>query len=123
MVVAAIGLGGCRAAEPPAAPAAPPLPPGLPTAMSEAVFADAANRAGVAREAVRIDRVESVTWRDGSLGCPQPDRLYTQALVPGWRIALTAGPRAMVYHASRRGGWLWCPPGRAQEPLPRDVAI
>lgn len=117
MVVAAIGLCDCRAAEPVAGPAA-----ALPAAMSDAVRADAANRASVAPEAVRIDRVESVTWRDGSLGCPQPDRLYTQALVPGWRIALTAGSRTIVYHASRRGGWLWCPPGRAQDPLPRDAA-
>lgn len=63
-------------------------------------------------------RTESVTWRDGALGCPSSDRMYTQALVPGWRIVVTDGSRSATYHASRSGRWVLCPPGRAQEPLP-----
>lgn len=63
-------------------------------------------------------RTESVTWRDGALGCPSSDRMYTQALAPGWRIVVTDGARVATYHASRSGRWLLCPPERAQEPLP-----
>ena len=28
------------------------------------------------------------TWNDGSLGCPQPGELYTQALVDGFQVVL-----------------------------------
>ena len=60
---------------------------------------------------------QDVTWSDGSLGCPQPGRMYAQALVPGWRVLVRAADgREGAYHASRRGQWLWCPPGRAQAP-------
>ena len=66
-------------------------------------------------------RTESVTWRDGAFGCPSSDRMYTQALVPGWRIVVTDGSRSATYHASRSGRWLLCPPERAQQPLPGDA--
>jgi hypothetical protein len=84
------------------------------------VLADARQRTGDAT--ARITRTESVTWPDGSLGCPQPDRLYTQALVPGWRLSVLAGGRELDYHAAVRGQWLLCPPGRATGPVP-DAAI
>lgn len=42
--------------------------------------------------------VEEVTWRDGSLGCPQPERRYTQALVNGSRIVLRYGAAVFAYH-------------------------
>ncbi len=28
------------------------------------------------------------TWNDGSLGCPEPGELYTQALVDGFQVVL-----------------------------------
>ena len=96
-----------------------PLNKGLDEVI-QAARADAGRRAG-ADAAVRS--VDSVTWRDGSLGCPQPGRLYTQALVPGWRIRIDAGGQLFQYHANRRGAWLWCPPDRAQEPAPGDARI
>jgi hypothetical protein len=39
-------------------------------------------------------------WRDGSLGCPQPDMMYTQALVDGYLIQLSAGSRLYNYHGA-----------------------
>jgi len=48
-----------------------------------------------------------------------PGRMYTQALVPGWRLEIGApGQVPLLYHASRRGGWLWCARERAQPALP-----
>jgi hypothetical protein len=64
---------------------------------------------------------EAVTWSDGSIGCAQPGRMYTQALVPGWRLVVSDGARELIYHASRRGYWIQCPPGRARAPLPGDA--
>ncbi len=81
---------------------------------------DAAQRTQLAPEALLLVSAEAVTWRDGSLGCPQPGMGYTQALVPGWRVRLR-GPAGMLdYHASVRGGFLLCQAGQAVEPLPVD---
>ena len=85
------------------------------SAIVDAAVADAAQKLQVKATVVAVERV---TWRDGSLGCPQPGMNYTQALVPGWRIRLTAGSRAIDYHASEGGRLVYCPPGRAKTPLP-----
>lgn len=100
---------------------APSLPAALPVALVEAVRADAAQRAGVAASGVRIARAEAVTWRDGSLGCPQPDRAYTMALVPGWRLLAEAGGQTLNYHARQGGGWLHCPSASVRAPLNNDA--
>jgi len=82
--------------------------------------ADAARRTQLAPEALELVSAEAVTWRDGSLGCPQPGLGYTQALVPGWRVQLRGPAGVLDYHASVRGAFLWCPPGQAVGPLPGD---
>jgi hypothetical protein len=66
-------------------------------------------------------RSEAVTWRDGAIGCPASDRLYSQAVVPGWRITVGHGKKLAVYHATRTGKWLLCPADRVQAPLPGDA--
>ncbi|MFU8839202.1 MAG: hypothetical protein ACNA8R_00585 [Nitriliruptoraceae bacterium] len=62
--------------------------------------ADAADRAGVAADDVTVAGFELVTWPDGSLGCPEPDTMYTQALVEGYRIVLEAGGERYTYHGA-----------------------
>jgi hypothetical protein len=42
--------------------------------------------------------VREVTWRDGSLGCPQPGMNYTQALVNGQLVVLAIGSERFEYH-------------------------
>ncbi len=86
--------------------------------MLEAIRADAARRAGVPLAAVQAAAPQSVTWPDGSLGCPEPGRLYTQALVQGWKVTVKAGAQTLDYHASLRGGWRHCPKGQGQRPVP-----
>jgi hypothetical protein len=96
-------------------------PPATGTGLADAVRAaraDGARRTGVAAEALELISAEAVTWSDGSLGCPQPDVLYTQALVPGYRVRLRGPAGAMDYHASARGALVLCPAGRAVDPLP-----
>jgi hypothetical protein len=101
------------------------LPADFPPTVREAIWSDAARRAGVGAERLQLTSAQAVTWRDGALGCPEPGRLYTQALLPGWRVELAApGGVALLYHVSRRGGtWLWCPRERAQTPAPGDSTI
>jgi hypothetical protein len=51
------------------------------TSLHPAILADAQRRSGVGADRIRVVHSEAVTWRDGSLGCPEPGRLYTQALI------------------------------------------
>ena len=109
------------AAEPPSEP--PPVAgPGSTLtgldAVVEAAIVDAATRSGLGRDEIRLLSAEAVTWGDGSLGCPEPGMMYTQALVPGYRVRLEAGGRVLDYHSSTRGPPMPCPPGRSQEPRP-----
>jgi hypothetical protein len=40
---------------------------------------------------------EAVTFSDSSLGCPTPGQSYTQALVDGLRVVVTAGGQTYDY--------------------------
>jgi hypothetical protein len=80
-----------------------------PAKTIQAAMDDVAQRTGLALSAIRLERMESVTWQDGSMGCPQPDVMYTQMLVPGNRIRIAAGDQTWVYHAATRGAPLLCP--------------
>ena len=87
-----------------------------------AARADAAQRTGLAPAALVLVEAQAVTWSDGSLGCPLPDRMYTQALVPGFRVRLRSPAELLDYHASARGALVLCPAGRSVEPG-RNTAI
>ncbi|MGB5102618.1 MAG: hypothetical protein WBO04_04770 [Steroidobacteraceae bacterium] len=89
----------------------------------DAVLADAASRTGRPVDELEVVSAESVTWSDGSLGCPAPGMMYTQALVPGYRVVVDAGGQRYDYHASLRGGFSLCPEGRAIDPVSRADAI
>lgn len=93
-----------------------------PQGLERALRADAASlwQRGDDGDGLTV-RVQAVTWRDGALGCPQPDRMYTWAPVPGWRALVSDGSRQISYHASRGGFWLLCPSERAQLPLSEDA--
>lgn len=108
-----------------AACAQTPPPTPMPTNLTldqavQAALADASRRTGVAVEALQLLDAAAVTWRDGSLGCPQPGFVYTQALVPGFRVRVRVGGQAFDYHAGPRGPVVPCPAGRATEPLADD---
>jgi len=95
----------------------------VPAEMIEAALDDAANRSTTARAAITVTSAEAVTWPDGSLGCPQPGMMYTQALVAGYRIVLQAGEQTLNYHAMSRGKPVFCPAGRVAPPVPAEAAV
>jgi hypothetical protein len=72
-------------------------PPASSPAVDEAV-ADLANRLGVDPSTISVASVQDVTWRDSSLGCPEPDRAYALVLRDGQRIVLTADGTRYEYH-------------------------
>lgn len=56
---------------------------------------------GVPTDAVTLVSAKSVTWNDGSLGCPQPGQSYTQALVPGLQVVVKVGTTEYDYRFGR----------------------
>lgn len=61
---------------------------------------DLAARLDIDGADIEVVAYEPVTWRDGSLGCPQPDQMYTQALVDGYMIQLRAAGETYNYHGA-----------------------
>lgn len=95
---------------PPDVPIATPPPvTGAPPAILEMVTAEAARLAGVAADQVTIVRAEPAVWPDGSLGCPQPDEMYTQALVNGFWIVLQVGAVPYDFRVRSDGSFRLCP--------------
>ena len=98
-----------RCPRPHRAPAGEPVTiASLPKEVRRAVVADAARRFQVAASAVVLTRAEQVTWPDGSLGCPEAGRLYTQALVPGYRLVAKTLEGDLAYHADSNGNLAAC---------------
>jgi len=62
---------------------------------------DLASRLQIGEEQVRMVSIETVDWRDSSLGCPQPGRSYLQVITPGYRIVLRVAGSTYEYHAAQ----------------------
>ena len=65
--------------------------------------ADLAARLDVDPAAIEVASAGRVTWSDGSLGCPEPGKMYTQALVDGYRVVLSHDGTRYEYHAGDDG--------------------
>ena len=129
-------LTGCEQDEPPVAdepevtqeplieeeeamPVEPPAMSSLDSAV-EMARQDLADRLGSGAEAIRVVDARNVTWRNGALGCPEEDMMYTQALVQGMYILLEFDGERHAYHAGRDGVPFACPAERSQPPRDRD---
>ena len=62
-------------------------------------------------DAISVLSAESVTWPDGSLGCPEPGMQYIQVLTEGFRVQLEARGRRAEYHTDRGSQVLRCETG------------
>jgi hypothetical protein len=90
----------------------------LPPELRAGVIADAATRGGVEPSEVTVKSAEAVTWPDGSLGCPQPGVVYTQMIVPGYRVVLLANGKEYDYRAGQKGSFQLCVPRAGMLPAP-----
>ncbi len=54
---------------------------------------------GAERSSFKLVTAEETIWPDGSLGCPQPGMVYTQATVPGYHVVLEHDGREYDYRA------------------------
>lgn len=79
-------------------------------------------RLGVEGGQLRVLEAEEVRWGDTSLGCPQPDRAYTQVVTAGVLIRLAHGKTVYEYHAGRGGKPFLCEPPAIINPPIRSSA-
>lgn len=73
-----------------------------------AAIDDTARREGVDPGLVSIAAWSPVEWSDGSLGCPKPGMVYTQAVEPGELLILRVGSGLYQYHARTGGTFTYC---------------
>ncbi len=69
-------------------------------------------------ETPEVVLAESVTWRDGALGCPQPGEVYTMMPVEGYQIVVEVDGRTYDYHAANTGYVFLC-----ENALPQPPAV
>ena len=70
--------------------------------------ADLAKRVNVAPSEITLAEMREITWRDGSLGCPQPGMRYKQVLVNGSQIRFEVGGKSFYYHSGGGQGPFYC---------------
>ena len=88
----------------------------MPAAALALALEDAVARRRVARDAITVQSAEQVQWSDGSMGCPAPDTMYTQAIVDGYEILLNVDGQVYDYRVSDAGVVVLCANGRPAGP-------
>lgn len=89
----------------------------VPDDVVQRMIGEVAREAGVSEDKVVMERAEVVTWRDGSLGCPQPNMAYTQALVEGYWLVFHVGQEEFDMRVTKRGGSMRCQGATRQAPI------
>jgi hypothetical protein len=88
----------------------------VPQGILDPILTEAAKLAKVPVEQVVIVRAESALWNDGSLGCPEPGMVYTQAVVNGYWVVIKAAGKTYDFRVGPRGSFRLCPPGQGRPP-------
>ena len=88
----------------------------VPQTILESILKEAAALAKVARDQLVIVRADSALWNDGSLGCPEPGMMYTQAEVNGYWIVIEAAGQKYDFRVGRGGSFRLCPAGQGHPP-------
>jgi len=69
----------------------------VPADVMDNVLAALEKLTGSERAAFKVLRAEEKLWPDGSLGCPQPGMVYSQATVPGYHVVVDHAGREYDY--------------------------
>jgi hypothetical protein len=94
--------------------------------LVHAAIADLVERTGAEPGDIGVVSVDEVDWPDGSIGCPQPGMVYTQAIVNGTKIVLHYDGTDYAYHQGGGRAVFYCPPdaeGATTTSPPGDVDI
>ncbi len=96
LALAAAWISACSSSTPGAATPPPSYPEVV--ALAQRTLADTLGRP---LDAVVVRAVEPVEWPDGSLGCPQPDRMYPAVITPGFRVTLEVDGTRYTLHTDQ----------------------
>jgi hypothetical protein len=99
-----------------------PIQGELPQKILDPILKACASLANVTREQLVIARAQSVVWNDGSLGCPEPGQMYTQALVNGYWVVIEAAGQTYDFRVDHSGNFRLCPQGRGRPPRKSDAS-
>lgn len=80
----------------------------VPGEIFEAILADLSARVTLRAEDLTVVTAESVVWADGSLGCPEPDMMYTMATVNGYHVVLETPDGTFDYRVTQNGSFRLC---------------
>ena len=84
----------------------------VPQSALDQILAEASRLAAAPVADLTVESQEAVTWPDGSLGCPEPGMMYTQALVDGYRVIIGFGDKRYDFRGSGNSFRLCDPGGR-----------
>jgi hypothetical protein len=75
--------------------------------------AKVAERMGLSADSLTALSVEPMTWRDASLGCPEPGKMYAQVLTDGYKVVYedAGGDRIEVHAAEGLNNFVVCEDG------------
>ncbi len=89
----------------------------VPQGLLDSILKDLTERSSVSIDKISVIQAQEIIWPDGSLGCPQPGMMYTQAIVDGYRVILQVGEKQYDYHASKTGFFFLCENSIPSNPL------
>ncbi len=69
---------------------------------------DLARRRDISAERIALKHIEGVDWPDASLGCPEEEKAYAQAIIPGYRLVLSDGTADFEYHTDSHLRVIYC---------------
>jgi hypothetical protein len=69
-------------------------------AIVEQARVDLAKRLDLALDEIEVRSVEERSFRDASLGVPEPGQMYAQMITPGYVVRLRAQGKGYEYHGS-----------------------
>ena len=85
-------------------PETPPMTGEAPAPIVTAARDDLAERVGSGpASSADVVQSETVSWPDGSLGCPVPGLFYQPIVTPGYRIVFSVGGATYDYRATEAG--------------------
>lgn len=80
----------------------------VPAAFVNAVLDHTAELTGVTMGELDVVVASAHEWPDGSLGCPEPDQVYTQAVTPGHQVVVAHGTDRYDYRINESGFFRLC---------------
>lgn len=88
----------------------------VPESLLRSIKGELSEKLNVAVDAVEVVSAAAMMWNDGSLGCARPDQVYTQAVVPGYRVILQYAGTKYDYRAGEGGYFFLCELPTLMEP-------